>query len=130
MSMKFSKNSIAVLTVFFVFVVLGLIGPIAAHAATTPSLGTAATYGILTGTFNYNVGLTTITGIAGTAALGYAGVAQGGGASLAVTGTTQVNNLAWSTAGTDQGTALTALAAQSCGNGTTIPRIYLRGWGN
>ncbi|MDO8667956.1 MAG: ice-binding family protein [bacterium] len=121
--MRFNKNSIAVLAVYFVFIVLGLIGPIVARAATTPSLGTAATYGILTGTFNYNVGLTTITGVAGTAALGYAVVAQGGGASLTVTGTTQVNNLAWSTAGTDQGIALTALSApaQPCGNGTTIP---------
>jgi len=94
---------IGVLTVSFA---LGLSGPMTAQAATSPSLGDAATYGVLADTFNYNVGLTTITGVAGTSVLGYVGAFPGGGASLVVTGNTEVNNAARTTAGTAQNAAL------------------------
>ncbi len=95
-----------IFTALVVSAALGLAGPITAFAATTPSLGTAATYGLLTGTFNYNTGLTRILGTAGQAALGYVGAFPGGGATLFVNGTTQVNNAAYNQAGTDQNTAL------------------------
>lgn len=77
-----------------------------ALAATSPSLGTASTYGVLADTFNYNIGLTTILGTAGQSALGYVGAFPGGGATLAVTGDTEVNNAARTQAGLDQNNAL------------------------
>lgn len=87
-----NKVSIVVLTII---VTLGLAGSITqSFAATSPSLGVAASYGVLSDTFNYNIGLTTITGVAGTNALGYVGIFPGGGASLSVIGLTQVNNAA------------------------------------
>jgi uncharacterized repeat protein (TIGR01451 family) len=91
---------------FLFFVALALSGPSMALAATSPSLGTAATYGVLTGTFNYNVGLTTIVGTAGQAALGVTAAFPGGGATLAVTGTTQTATPAYTQAGIDQNAAL------------------------
>ncbi len=91
---------------FLFILVLALSGPNAAFAATSPSLGVAATYGVLTGTFNYNIGLTTITGTAGHPVLGVTGAFPGGGASLALTGTTQTATPAYTAAGLAQGNAL------------------------
>ena len=42
--------------------VLGLLGPIAVQAATTPSLGSAASYAVLAGTYTNSSGATTVTG--------------------------------------------------------------------
>lgn len=101
-----------------VLIMLSLAWSTTAFAATSPSLGTAATYAILANTFNYNVGLTTLIGTAGQSTLGYVGAFQGGGASLAVTGNTEVNNAARTQAGLDQNNALNnvvdGLNVQSC----------------
>jgi hypothetical protein len=99
-------NKKIVLALSTVLVVLGFAGAPAVFAATSPSLGTAATYGVLADTFNYNIGLTSIIGTAGQAALGYVGIFPGGGATLSVVGTTEVNNAAWTQAGIDQNNAL------------------------
>jgi len=61
----FNKVSVVILAVSFVLVVLGLTGPTAAHAATSPSLGTAAIYSILAGSEVTNTGATTISGDVG-----------------------------------------------------------------
>jgi uncharacterized repeat protein (TIGR01451 family) len=98
----FNKISLAVLAVAFTLV---LAGP-NAFASTSPSLGTAGTYGVLTGTFNYNIGLTTITGTAGSAVLGVTAGVPGGGASLGLTGTTETATPAYTQAGIDQNNAL------------------------
>ncbi len=87
--------------------VLGLAGPMAAFAATTPSLGMAGTFGVLSSTFTRNVGLTTITGD-----LGYTTLSGGG--THTVSGTTHVADATYNQAGTDQGTALTNLNSQAC----------------
>jgi len=76
-----------------------------AYAATSPNLGTATSFGILSSTFTRNVGLTTITGD-----LGY--TIRSGSGTDAVSGTTTTPKP--SQAGTDQGTALTALNTQGC----------------
>ena len=61
---KFQKKSIVtVMVAFFVFAVLGLVMPSATLAA-SPSLGAAASYGILGGTYN-NTNPTTINGDVG-----------------------------------------------------------------
>ncbi len=76
-----------------------------AYAATTPNLGTAATFGILSTTFTRNIGVTAITGDVGYTTL------SGSGTST-VTGTTSIP--APPQAGTDQAAALSALNAQVC----------------
>lgn len=115
---KFNKNLIV--NIFVVSLVLCLAGPITTLAATTPDLGTAATFGILTGTFNHDIATTTITGVAGTNALGYTDTFGVG--AVVVTGNTITAGDTYAAAGDAQGTALTALSAtaQPCGNGTTI----------
>jgi len=49
-------------TVAAVALALGLIGPIAAHAAASPGLGGAASYSIVAGSIVTNAGLTTVSG--------------------------------------------------------------------
>ncbi len=46
----------------FAFLIFGLTGPIAALAASSPSLGAAATFGVLSGTFTPTIANTAITG--------------------------------------------------------------------
>ncbi|MFA5841697.1 MAG: ice-binding family protein [Candidatus Paceibacterota bacterium] len=61
----FSKNlAVKVLGVSFMFVAFGVISPIAAYAATSPSLGAAASYSVLSGAgaTNGGAGQTTISG--------------------------------------------------------------------
>ncbi len=101
---KISKNSIV--TVLAVSFVLCLTGPIAALAATTPSLGAAATYGVLASTYTDTSAATTVNGDVGfttppATAIAGVHVNYGSGAPYA-------------TAGTDQGSALSALASQLC----------------
>ena len=62
---NFCKNTINVLVVSAVLSVLGMIGPMAANAATSPGLGAAATYSILAGQQVTNTGATTIGGDVG-----------------------------------------------------------------
>lgn len=100
---KLNKNSI--ITAVVVSVALGLLGPIAAFAATTPSLGDAATFGVLGSTYT-NTAATTITGD-----LGYT---TGPGVAPTVSGTTYVNTGIYSQAGIDQATALSVLNAETC----------------
>lgn len=85
--------------------VLGFGGPIMASAATTPSLGIAGTYGILSSTFTRNIGVTTISGD-----LGY--TTLGGSGTHVVSGSTFITPSAQT--GIDQATALTNLNNQAC----------------
>lgn len=57
---KFNKHSLV--TAFVVSLVLALAGPISAFAATSPALGAAASYSVLSGTGATNTGATTIGG--------------------------------------------------------------------
>ncbi len=80
--------------------------PNTAFAATTPSLGAAAVYGVLSSTYTDTSGATTVNGSVGfttppATAIGGAHTYYGSGAPYA-------------TAGVDQGAALTALNAQAC----------------
>ncbi len=90
---------------------IGLIGPVVALAATTPSLGTAGLFGVLSDTFTRNVGVTAITGSVGYTTLS-------GGGSNTVTGTTYVP--APPQSGTDQATALADLNAQVLAGCTSL----------
>ncbi len=89
--------------------VLGLAGPMTASAATSPSLGLAGTFSVLATTFTRNGGVTALTGD-----VGYTGVASGSGTHTVAAGTDYGSGAPYSTAGTDQGIALTALNIQPC----------------
>lgn len=86
--------------------VAAFVSPTALFAATTPSLGAAANYGVLGSTYTNTVGGTTINGN-----LGYI---TGPATAPTVNGTTFVNSGTYAQAGTDQGTALSNLNGQSC----------------
>lgn len=63
---KLYKSPVAaILIVSFLLAGLGLTGPSPAVAATTPSLGAASIFGILSSTFTRNIGITAITGSLG-----------------------------------------------------------------
>lgn len=96
------------LMVFLIILVLltSLSVPIT-YAATTPNLGQATTFTILSSTYTNTVGGTTLNGN-----LGYS---TGPATTPTVNGTTySPPDTEYSTAGTDQGAALVALAAQPC----------------
>lgn len=115
----------AVLFVLSIFLVLGFAGSSVTRAATTPSLGAAASYGVLAGTYT-NTSVSTVNGDVGfttppaVAPLG-SHPNYGSGAPYA-------------TAGADQGTALTNLNGQACTTnfppgavvitGTYAPGVY------
>lgn len=104
---EFCKNSIAAtLVVCLVFIALGFTGPIAVSAATTPSLGAAATYGILAGTYTNTVAGTTINGD-----LGYT---TGPATVPTVNGTNYGAGAPTPTARTNAADALTNLNSQAC----------------
>jgi hypothetical protein len=105
---QFNKRSVLTGSVLSVVMslVLGLAGPLTAFAATTPSLGEAASYAILGSTYTNTSAGTTVSGDIGFTT-GPA-VAPGG------THTNYGSAAPYATAGVDQGTALAALAAQSC----------------
>jgi len=84
----------------------GLTGSIAAFAATTPSLGAAATYGILAGTYTNTTAGTTINGDVG--------FTTGPAVAPAGTHTNYGVGAPYATAGTDLGSALSALNSQPC----------------
>ncbi len=80
--------------------------PLFARAATTPSLGEAASYGILASTFTNTSAGTTVSGD-----IGYTtGPAVPPGGSQTHVG----SSAPYATAGTDQGSALSTLDSQSC----------------
>jgi uncharacterized repeat protein (TIGR01451 family) len=106
--MEYIKKS-SVVAVVGLFLVSGFAGPIAAFAATTPSLGAAATYGVLASTFTDGTpSATTING--------NVGFTTSGATTSTILGT-QANfgsGAPYSTAGTNEGNALSALATQPC----------------
>jgi len=100
--------------VLSIALVLGFTGPSLAQAATTPTLGVASTFGVLSSTFtNSNTAPQTII----TGDIGYTVAGAPTTAPITVTGTLHPEDATFTSAGTDQGTALTALNTQSC---TTI----------
>lgn len=104
----FNKFSLIILVAVFGF---GFFGSNIALAATTPSLGSASTFGILSSTFTRNTAVTAITGD-----LGYTTLSGSG--SHTIVGNTYigggVGDSTYQQAGIDQGAALTALNNQPC----------------
>lgn len=80
--------------------------PTSVFAATTPSLGQAASFGILSSTYTNTVGGTTINGD-----LGYT---TGPAVAPTVNGTTHIADGTYTQAGVDQGSALANLNSQAC----------------
>lgn len=99
-------NKISTVVLVFVFM-FSFILPTSVFAATTPSLGAAATFSVLAHTFNN----TTIP--FGTAFYGDLGYVISSGAAF-VGGTTHINDATYLQAGADQHTALSALNSQAC----------------
>ncbi|MFH0852272.1 MAG: ice-binding family protein [bacterium] len=99
-------NKVLVVVVVAVTFILGLAGPIAVFAATTPSLGSAATYGVLSSTYTNTTAGTTINGDVG--------FTTGPAVAPLGTHTNYGSGAPYSTAGTNQGSALSALASQPC----------------
>jgi hypothetical protein len=104
-----NKNSLLILSGVLLTFGLGLAAPMATFAATTPSLGYAATYGILASTFTDDTpSASTINGDIG--------FTTGSGATSSFLGA-QINfgsNPPYSAAGSDEGVAVPALAAEPC----------------
>jgi hypothetical protein len=100
--MKSLKMTISILSVFVLF----LLSPLAAYAATSPSLGLSNTFAILSSTYTNTSGGTTIHGD-----LGYT---TGPAVAPTVSANTHVVDATYNQAGIDQGTALTALNSQPC----------------
>ena len=103
----FNKKSLVTLFLSSLMVMaLGLAEPMAALAATTPSLGTATSYAILASSF--------INTFAGTTVNGDIGFTTGPAVRPLGVQSRYGSGVPYSTAGTDQGAALTNLAAQAC----------------
>ncbi len=103
-----NKNTIITILGFSLAFGFGFAGPAAAFAATTPSLGAAATYCVLASTFTDSTpAATTINGDVGFTT----GPIQ---SSILGTQTNYGSGAPYSTAGTDEGSALSALATQPC----------------
>lgn len=99
-------NKNLIVTALAVFIALGFTGPIAAFAATTPTLGAAGTFGILGSTYTNTA--------AGTSIIGDLGYITGPAVAPTVSGATHINDGVFTQAGTDQATALTNLNSQAC----------------
>lgn len=89
----------------FVSIAFGLVLPVVALAATSPALGGAATYGILSSTY---------TNTAGSTVSGDVGYTTPPAVMPTINGTTHVADASYNQAGTDQSSALSSLNAQSC----------------
>jgi len=100
-------NNISIIFVFIVAMAL----PIGTQASTSPSLGTAGIFGILSSTFTRNIGVTAITG-----SLGYTTLSGSG--SNTVSGTTYTPSP--SQAGVDQSSAIADINAQVLSSCTDI----------
>ena len=98
-------NKILIVPLLALSLVLSMLGPLTASAATTPSLGFAASYAILSSSF--------INTFAGTVINGSAGFTTGPAVAPQGTHTYYGSGAPYSGAGTDQGSALTNLAAQA-----------------
>lgn len=104
---KLNNNSkLAASSVFAALTIFCLSGTGAALAATSPSLGQAATYGILSSTYTNTTAGTTVNGDVGFTT----------GAPVRPVGiqTNYGSGAPYSTAGTDEGSAASALASQLC----------------
>jgi len=102
---KFNGRAIIVNILFFSFV-FGFILLDTAKAAITPSLGVAETYGVLGSTYTNTTAGTTIDGDVG--------YTTPPAVMPTIGGTTHIADGAYNTAGTDQGSALSALNSQAC----------------
>lgn len=100
---KINKVSVLVLGLAFMF---GFTGPMAVHAATAPSLGSATTYGVLGNSYTNTSASVTINGDVG--------FTTGPATTPLGTHTNYGSGAPYSTAGTDQGSALTNLNSQAC----------------
>jgi hypothetical protein len=127
-------NKFSVVGTLAVTITFGLVGPIVALAATSPGLGTADTYSILSGQSVTNTGTTTISG--------NVGIYPGAGDPNNYTGFDTVNlggaindaNGAALTAKGDKNTAFSALGSQDCNTSyegvkelageTLVPGVY------
>src|ERR1035437_2877433 len=98
--MKNLKIVMFVLALTFVFVASGI-----AIAATSPSLGSSSTYGVLGSTY---------TNTAGTTISGDVGYTTPPAVTPTINGTTHVADASYNQAGIDQGSALGTLNSQSC----------------
>jgi hypothetical protein len=99
--MKNSKKNFGIT----MLAILSLILPISTFAATTPSLGGAATYGVLGSTY---------TNTAGSTINGDLGYTTPPAVTPTVNGTTHVADASYNQAGTDQNGALGTLNSQPC----------------
>jgi len=104
--MKKNNFKIVSLVLFFALFTFGIASFVRA-APTTPSLGIANTFGVLSSTFTRNVGVTVITGD-----LGYTTLS--GGTTHTTSGLTHVADSVYSNAGIDQNVALSDLNIQAC----------------
>lgn len=104
------KHSIVAAIIFSI--AAGVVGPLAAFAATTPSLGDTVTFGVLGSTYT-NSAATTINGD-----LGYT---TGPGVAPTVNGTSYVATGIYAQAGIDQNAALSVLSAQTCNYNYSSP---------
>lgn len=112
---KFKFNKITKIILAFVFT-LGLAGIIYAALPTTPDLGAATTFGVLSSTYTANIGTTTITGD-----LGYTNLSSGDGVNYTVSGGTDLGSGGtYSTAGSNQGSTLTTLNSYYPANCTLL----------
>lgn len=101
------KFTALVLALLLVFISAFFTAATPAYAATTPAFGQAASFGILSSTYTNTAAGTTINGD-----LGYT---TGPAVAPTVNGTTYTGLTSkYTTAGTDQGAALAALASQAC----------------
>lgn len=106
MKIKIKIFSVATSLLFFMF---GFFGSNTVFAASTPSLGTATTFGVLAHKFSYAHSGWVVTGNIGDT------TSSGSGTYLVSGGTTYVApNSSYTQAGADQGTALAALSSQAC----------------
>ncbi len=107
-------KKISIVAVLAIALVLGFTGPSLIQAATTPTLGTASTFGVLSSTFtNSNTSPYTIV----TGDIGYTVAGAPVTAPITVTGTLHPEDATFTSAGTAQNNALSNLNSQSC---TTI----------
>lgn len=115
-----------------VFLALGILAPVAAHAATAPDLGTAASYAVFGKagvTNNSNVGTTHIWGDVGADAMSSItnlGVSQVGGAMIAPASGIQTAATA-AYGALDAGTQGTPVALDLAGTNTVTPGVYTVG---
>jgi hypothetical protein len=116
MSFRIISNEKSFLSslLLIVFLAVGLMVAPSANAATTPSLGTAGTFGVLSSTFT-NSNTSPLTNITGD--IGYTVAGAPTTPPLFHTGTVHPENATHAQAGLDQGTALGILNGQAC---TTI----------